>query len=224
MPLERKDSIKDQTTTTGTGTITIAGVAPSGYRTFAAAHTTGSTVRYRISGPSNVEWEVGEGIWTSATNTLTRATVFASSNANALVNFSAGIKSVMTTATATDLDEFVTLSGAQTVSGKKLIAPTEHKVAMAANAVDLSLGSWYTKTIAGATTLTVSNVPASGTAASFILELTNGGSAAITWPTGTKWAGGLAPTLTAAGVDILAFYTHDAGTTWRGMVLSKDNK
>lgn len=110
-----------------------------------------------------------------------------------------------------------------------LLQPTltglrEVRVAMAANAIDLSAGNLFTKTISGATTLTVSNIPASGTLASFILDLTNGGSATITWWSGVKWAGGTAPTLTAAGRDVLGFYTHDGGTTWTGLLLSQDVK
>jgi hypothetical protein len=117
----------------------------------------------------------------------------------------------------------------QTLTNKTLTAPVltgvkETRVAMPANAIDLATANYFTKTISGATTLTVSNVPATGTAASFILDLTNGGSATVTWWTGVKWAGGTAPTLTAAGVDILGFYTHDGGTTWRGLVLAKDSK
>jgi hypothetical protein len=100
----------------------------------------------------------------------------------------------------------------------------ETKTAMAANAIDLSLGGYFSKTISGATTLTVSNVPASGKVGAFILELTNAGSAAITWFSGVKWTGGTAPTLTSAGIDVIGFYTTDGGTTWRGMVLSKDSK
>jgi hypothetical protein len=95
---------------------------------------------------------------------------------------------------------------------------------MAANDVDLSLGNFFTKTISGATTLTLSNVPTTGQAITFILELTNGGSATVTWFSGVKWAGGTPPTLTSSGVDILGFYSHDGGTTWRGMMLAKDSK
>lgn len=105
-----------------------------------------------------------------------------------------------------------------------ITALRETKVAMGANNIDLSAGNVFTKTISGATTLTVSNWLASGNANSFILELTNGGSAAITWFSGVKWASGTAPTLTASGVDILGFYSHDGGTTVRGIVLSKDSK
>ena len=100
----------------------------------------------------------------------------------------------------------------------------EARVAMDASDIDTRAGNYFTKTISGATTLTVSNVPAAGTAAAFVLELTNGGSATITWWSGMKWSGGTAPTLTASGLDILSFYTHDGGTTWRGMLVSKDSK
>lgn len=100
----------------------------------------------------------------------------------------------------------------------------ETKVAMAANDVDLSTGNYFTKTISTTTTLTVSNVPTTGTAVSFILDLTNGGAGTITWWTGMKWAGGTAPTLTASGRDVLGFFTHDGGTTWSGFLLGKDVK
>lgn len=100
----------------------------------------------------------------------------------------------------------------------------EAKVAMAANDIDLSLANYFTKTITGTTTITVSNIPNSGTAISFILDITNGGSATITWWTNMKWANGTAPVLTAAGRDILAFLTYDGGTTWAGLILGKDVK
>lgn len=129
---------------------------------------------------------------------------------------SANLLSAMTDETGSGLLVFDTTP---TLTGYR-----ETRVAMPANAIDLSTGNFFTKTISGATTLTVSNVVATGSANSFVLELTNAGSATITWFSGVKWAGGTAPTLTAAGVDILGFYTHDGGTTWRGMVLAKDSK
>ena len=80
----------------------------------------------------------------------------------------------------------------------------------------MSLGTYFYKTITVANTFTTSNVPASGNVVSFTLELTNGGAATITWMTGTKWAGGSPPSLTASGTDILVFTTRDGGTTWYG--------
>lgn len=113
---------------------------------------------------------------------------------------------------------FITGS-APTITGLK-----ETKVAMGANNIDLATANVFTKTISGATTLTVSNVAASGSVSEFILKLTNGGSATITWFSGVKWAGGTAPTLTSAGVDNIGFFTDDGGTTWHGAVISKDSK
>lgn len=103
-------------------------------------------------------------------------------------------------------------------------AVQEAKSAISASDINVSASNYFTKTISGATTFTVSSVPATGTAASFILDLTNGGAGTITWWSGVKWAGGTAPTLTSSGRDVLGFYTHDGGTTWTGLVLGKDVK
>lgn len=98
------------------------------------------------------------------------------------------------------------------------------RIAIPASDINLATGDYFTRTISGATTLTVSNTPTTGTAQSFILDLTNGGAGAITWFSGTKWVGGTAPTLTVAGRDVLGFFTHDGGTNWTGLVLGKDVK
>lgn len=97
----------------------------------------------------------------------------------------------------------------------------ETQAAIAASAIDLTLGNYFTKTISGTTTFTISNTASSGTVNSFILDLTNGGSATVNWWSGVKWAGGTAPTLTASGRDVLGFFTEDGGTTWNGFVLGK---
>jgi hypothetical protein len=76
----------------------------------------------------------------------------------------------------------------------------------------------------GGTTWAISGAAATGKLSSFTLELTNGGSQTQTWPASVKWDGGTAPTLTAAGLDILCFYTRDGGTTWRGFLAAKDSK
>jgi hypothetical protein len=93
----------------------------------------------------------------------------------------------------------------------------ETKVAMGANDVDLSAGNVFTKTISGTTTLTFSNPPATGKAGAFTLILTNGGSATITWPGSVDWPAATAPTLTAAGIDVLTFVTIDSGVIWYGI-------
>lgn len=52
--------------------------------------------------------------------------------------------------------------------------------------------------------------------------VTNGGQGTLSWGTMVDWAGGTAPTLTAAGDDWLRFYTIDEGTTWIGEVIALD--
>lgn len=90
MALVLADRVKETTTTTGTGTVTLAGAA-TGYQSFAAIGD-GNSTYYTISGGS--EWEVGIGTYASSGTTLSRDTVLSSSNANALVSFSAGTKDV----------------------------------------------------------------------------------------------------------------------------------
>ena len=103
MALEFRDCVADTTATTGTTSpIVLDGTPPAGFRAF-TAHTTGATVRYRIADAANIEWEVVEGVWTSSGATLTRVTVYASSNAGALVNFSAGTKNVTEVMVAANL-------------------------------------------------------------------------------------------------------------------------
>jgi hypothetical protein len=84
------DRVKESTTTTGTGTITLSGAA-AGFQSFAAVGS-GNTTYYCIASAS--EWEVGFGTYTSGVNTLTRTTVLDSSNGGALVNFGTGSKDV----------------------------------------------------------------------------------------------------------------------------------
>jgi hypothetical protein len=89
------DRVKETTTTTGTGTVTLLG-ASTGYQSFSAIGNTNTTY-YTIAGQTGSEWEVGIGTYTSSGTTLARTTVISSSNAGALVNFSAGTKDVFVT-------------------------------------------------------------------------------------------------------------------------------
>ena len=99
----------------------------------------------------------------------------------------------------------------------------ETKVAIAAAEIDLALGNYFTKSSVGTLTLTLTNEAATGSVSAFVLELANGASPAVTFTfnagSTVTWAAATAPTLTASGTDVLAFFTHDGGTTWRGFVL-----
>jgi hypothetical protein len=89
------DRVKETTTTTGTGTVTLLG-ASTGFQSFAAIGN-GNQTYYTIAAQSGSEWEVGIGTYTSAGTTLSRDTVLGSSNSGSLVNFSAGTKDVFVT-------------------------------------------------------------------------------------------------------------------------------
>ncbi len=91
------DRVKETSTTTGTGTLTLAGAA-SGFQGFVAAFGDTNTCYYAAVEQSGSDWEVGIGTVTDAgSDTLSRDTVIASSNSGALVNFGSGTKDVFAT-------------------------------------------------------------------------------------------------------------------------------
>lgn len=98
------DRVKESTTTTGTGTLTLAGAA-TGFRTFGSVMANGDTCYYAISSASGSEWEVGVGTWNTG-GTLSRTTILASSNSNAVVSLSAGTKDVYLTVPASGVAQF----------------------------------------------------------------------------------------------------------------------
>jgi hypothetical protein len=97
------DRVKDTTTTTGTGNLTLSGSAPTGFQTFNTAFGTNTRFYYAVSSSGGSEWEVGVG-YLSASTTLVRDKINASSNSNAAVNFSAGTKDVYCTISAEAAD------------------------------------------------------------------------------------------------------------------------
>ena len=93
--MQFEDRVLETSTTTGTGNITLDG-AVTGYWTFATAFAVGDDFYYCIEGQTPGEWEVGIGHLSNST-TLVRLEVRDSSNSNALVSFSAGMKNVFCT-------------------------------------------------------------------------------------------------------------------------------
>ena len=106
------DRVKDTSTTTGTGNITVSGSAPFGYRTFSTVLSVADTFYYAIQGQSTAEWEIGVGTYAS-TNQFARTTVLASSASNSAVSFSSGTKNV-----------FITLAATRTLQLKSSDTPT----------------------------------------------------------------------------------------------------
>lgn len=121
MALVLADRVKDTTTTTSTGTITLSGTAPTGYQNFSVIGN-GNTTYYTIAGQGTTEWEVGIGTYTSSGTTLSRDTVLASSNGGSLVVFSAGTKDVFVTYPA---ERSVNLNSTALTSGRVPYATTD---------------------------------------------------------------------------------------------------
>jgi len=94
MALVVNDRVRETSTTTGTGTLTLAG-AQTGFETFSTAIGNTNTTYYAISNQANGEFEVGLG--TVGAGTLARTTIISSSNSDAAVDFSAGTKDVFCT-------------------------------------------------------------------------------------------------------------------------------
>lgn len=91
MALVLKDRVKETTTTTGTGSFSLAG-AVTGYDSFGQIGS-GNTTYYAVYLDGGSEWEVGIGTYTSP-STLSRDTILASSASGAKVSFTAGQKTI----------------------------------------------------------------------------------------------------------------------------------
>jgi len=93
MALVIKDRVKETTTTTGTGTYTLAG-AEVGFQSFSAIGN-GNTTYYTVT--NGGDWEVGIGTYTASGTTLARTTILSSSNSDSAVDWSTGEKFVFVT-------------------------------------------------------------------------------------------------------------------------------
>ena len=91
------DRVKETSTTTGTGTLNLAG-AVSGFQTFVAGIGNSNVTYYAIVNDSGTEFEIGIGTVTDASpDTLSRTTILESSNSDSAVDFSSGTKTVFCT-------------------------------------------------------------------------------------------------------------------------------
>jgi len=158
------DRVRDTSTTAGSGSFSVSGTAPTGYRTFSAVLSVSDTFYYSIQHQTLNEWEVGLGTYSSA-NTFARTTIYSSSNAGSAVTFSAGTKDVFITMAAArslqlDASGNVTPSINGTLAWQSV--QTGNFTAVAGNAYPVN-------TTSGAVTVTL---PASPTAGN-IVQLTD---------------------------------------------------
>src|SRR5208282_6279917 len=87
------DRVKDTFTTTGTGTLTVANSAPTGYLPTSTVGT-GNSAYYVAYDATQANWEVWLGTYTTSGTTLSRTTILASSNSGSAVSWAAGTKTL----------------------------------------------------------------------------------------------------------------------------------
>jgi hypothetical protein len=89
MALVLNDRVRETSTTSGTGTLNLAG-AVTGFETFVAGVGTTNTTYYAIHEEGTANWEVGTGTVTDATPDTLSRTAITSSNSDSLVDFNSG--------------------------------------------------------------------------------------------------------------------------------------
>ena len=122
--LQIADRVKETSTTSGTGTLTLAG-ASGGCQAFSVLGD-GARTQYSIVDTTNNTWETGIGTYTSSGTTLSRDFVFESSNSNNLVNFTSDEKNVFVTMPAERagvLSAVDIASASGTITGSQAVIP-----------------------------------------------------------------------------------------------------
>jgi hypothetical protein len=187
MALVLKDRVRETTTSTGTGTITLAG-AVTGFQSFSVVGNANTTY-YAIVDSTAGAWEVGLGTYTSSGTALSRDTVLESSNAGSLVNFAAGTKDVFVTypaersmyvdgssivpATAATLPVASGGTGASTLTGVVIGNGTSAFTTKTSPAGDI-VGTTDTQTLTNKTISADNNTLSGIAASSFVLSNASG--------------------------------------------------
>ena len=133
--LKLQDRVKELTTTSGTGTLTLSGTAEAGFQAFSVLGN-GTKTYYTISDVNGTDFEIGLGTYSS--NTLTRDTIFESSNSGNAISLSATGSTVFVTYPAEKssyrdigVNRDYTASGSIT-AGKPLILNADNTVTQVA--------------------------------------------------------------------------------------------
>jgi uncharacterized protein YjbJ (UPF0337 family) len=178
MALEIHDRVKETTTTTGTGTYTLAG-AVSGFETFTANLDNSDTTYYVCT--DNTDFEVGLGTFTSSGTTLSRDTILASSNSNNEVNWSSGTRSIFMTYPA---DKAVFKDASNNINGTFVGNITGNVTGNTSGTADTVTGAAQTNitSLGTLTALTVDDVAINGK----VVTLTGSSSDTATLTAGTN--------------------------------------
>jgi hypothetical protein len=216
MPFVYADRVRETSTTTGTGTLTLAG-AVSGFRSFSSGIGANNTCFYSIQHQTANEWEVGFGTVGSPATTLARTSVIGSSNSGAAVTFSAGTKDVFVTQPADQIGQSNLVPGGRLSLSSTLPIPTSDLSAQSTlyylpftdSKIQIYTGNrWVVYDIGTGISLSLSGL---STATNYdVFAIVSGGSAALST---TAWTSATARATALATVD--GVYVQSGTTTRR---------
>lgn len=218
MAFARYDRLKDYSNTTGTGTLTLLQTPPLGYFNFLAAN--GNQVEYCLLDASgNVE--VGLGTVGSSGTTLTRDTVYFSTNSNSKVSFTTKITVIsgpVAEKLQADLDAKASKASVNTFTA----AQGQYNGSLTdGSSISWDAGSKQSTDVTLGGNRTLSNPTNLNQGFTYVLKVIQDGTGSRTLAYGNKykWPGGTAPTLStgAGAVDILTFVSD--GTNMYGSSL-----
>ena len=207
MALVLKDRVKETTTTSGTGTVTLAGAA-AGFQSFSVIGN-GNTTYYAIADPITGDWEVGLGTYSTTGPTLTRTTVLESSNSGSLVNFAANTKDVFCTYPA---ERSMYVDGSSIVPGTSASLPVVYGGTGQTTYTNgqLLIGNTTGNTLTKATLTAGTGISVTNGAGSITIAATNNGT--VTSVSGTGSYGGLSLSGTVTSSGSLTFGGTPTGT------------
>jgi len=213
--------LADRVQQVGTANTTVSftlGAAVTGYQSFSTIGNNNTTFYGAVDSSGN--WEVGLGTYTTSGPTLTRTTVYSSSNAGSAVTFSGSVNVFATYPASRSVN--LDANSIANLTNPTVTNYTETPfTANTSTAITIALtnGTVQILTLTGSPTITM---PAAVSGKSFIIMLKTGaGSFTVTWTT-VKWPSGTAPTITstASRQDVFSFFSD--GTNWYGSVLGQN--
>jgi len=171
------DRVKETSTTAGTVTQQLSG-AVTGFETFVSAIGSTNTTYYCIDHTGSYdEWEIGIGTVTDATpDTLSRDTVISSSNGDAKVNFTAGVKDVFCTEPASKTMEMLMTGVGDVIYSSAANTPARLAAGSDTEVLTLASGvpSWAAPTTGDITGVTAgTGLSGGGTSGTVTLNLAN---------------------------------------------------